>query len=99
VRGALAACRRALDARPASAPALTLLAETELTRGRGREALRLATAATTADPAFADAYVIIGGVHQDAGRDAEARAAYRRYLAIAPRGRHAADLRAVLTNL
>ena len=76
-----------------------MLAEAEYTRGHTGVALRLATEATNAAPNFADAYVIIGGVYQDKGKSAEARAAYEQYLALQPKGKHAADLRAILSGM
>jgi tetratricopeptide (TPR) repeat protein len=98
IKNAVAACQRAIDARPAAAEPLALLAEAEFTRGRGKEALRLANAAVASDPRCADAYVIIGGVQQDLGRKEEAFAAYRRYLSISPHGAHAGELRALLAS-
>jgi len=99
IQHALTSCRQASDARPRSSEALTLLAEAEFTRGHTGVALRLATQATNANQNFADAYVIIGGVYQEKGRNAEARAAYEQYLALQPKGKHAADLRAILGSL
>jgi Flp pilus assembly protein TadD len=96
---AVTACRQAADARPRSSEALTLLAEAEFTRGHTGVALKLATQATNANQNFADAYVIIGGVYQEKGRNAEARAAYEQYLALQPKGKHAADLRAIIGSL
>jgi hypothetical protein len=96
IQGALDACRHAVDAQPRSSEALTLLAEAEYSRGRGREAMRLASEAVAADPHFVEAYAVIGAVHQDQGHMGEAHAAYRRYLAIAPRGPRAAELSAIV---
>jgi tetratricopeptide (TPR) repeat protein len=99
IKNAVASCRQATEARPNSPEALTLLAEAEYTRGHTGVALKLATEATAADQNFADAYVIIGGVYQDKGKGAEARAAYEQYLALQPKGKHASDLRAILGAL
>jgi resuscitation-promoting factor RpfA len=96
---ARAACTAAQQERPDSADVLTRLAEIALNRGQGRAALRLATSALAADPAFADAYVIVGSVQQNENRNNEARAAYNKYLQLAPSGRFASDLRAILTTL
>jgi tetratricopeptide (TPR) repeat protein len=99
IQRAVTACRQATEARPNSSEALTLLAEAEFTRGHTGVALRLATEAARANQNFADAYVIIGGVYQEKGKNAEARAAYEQYLALQPKGKHAADLRAILGSL
>jgi CheY-like chemotaxis protein len=99
LRDALAACSAVAAANPDSADALVMLAHTQLNLGRGRQALELAQQAATLDPRQADAYVIIGGVQQDDGHPKEAKAAYRRYLELAPKGRYAEDLRAIVGGL
>ena len=95
----LATCPQAMDATPQSAALAVMLARTEFERGRARQALDWAKKAVALDAERADAYVYLGGAEQAAGRSAAARAAYKRYLQLAPQGRHAADLRAVLANL
>jgi hypothetical protein len=95
----LSTCPQAIDATPQSAELAVMLARTEFERGRARQALDWAKKAVALDAERADAYVYLGGAEQAAGRAAAAKAAYRRYLQLAPQGRHAADLRAVLTNL
>jgi Flp pilus assembly protein TadD len=95
----LATCPQAIDATPQSAELAVLLARTEFEHGRARQALDWAKKAVVLDAQRADAYVYLGGAEQAAGRSAAARAAYKRYLQLAPQGRHAADLRAVLANL
>jgi hypothetical protein len=95
---ARSACGAAREARPDSPDVLTRLAEIALNRGQGRQALRLANSALASDPAFADAYVIVGSVEQEANRVEQARAAYERYLQLAPSGRFASDLRAILAT-
>jgi CheY-like chemotaxis protein/cytochrome c-type biogenesis protein CcmH/NrfG len=99
MREAFTACTAAATANPRSAEALTLLAHTELNRGHLSRAAELASKALLVDPNVADAYVIIGGVHQDSGQNAEAKAAYRRYLQLAPHGRYADDLRSIVNSL
>ena len=96
---ARAACAAAQQVRPDSPDVLTRLAEIALNRGQERIAMRLASAALVADPGFADAYVIVGSLEQGANRNEQARAAYSRYLKLAPSGRFASDLRAILTTL
>jgi len=95
----LATCPQAIDTTPQSAELAVMLARTEFERGRARQALDWAKKAVALDAERADAYVYLGGAEQAAGRSAAAKAAYRRYLQLAPQGRHAADLRAVLANL
>jgi CheY-like chemotaxis protein len=99
LRDALAACSAVAAANPDSADALVMLAHTQLNLGHGRQAMELAQQAATLDPRQADAYVIIGGVQQDDGHTKEAKAAYRRYLELAPKGRYAEDLRAIVGGL
>ncbi len=76
-----------------------MLAHTELNRGRLARATQLAQKAVKIDPNLADAYVIIGGVHQDSGQNREAKVAYRRYLQLAPTGRYADELRSIVNGL
>ena len=95
----LSTCPQAIDATPQSAELAVILARTEFERGRARQALDWAKKAVALDAERAEAYVYLGGAEQAAGRAAAAKAAYRRYLQLAPQGRHAADLRAVLANL
>jgi hypothetical protein len=98
-RSAIAACRPVADAAPRSADALVLLARADLLAGRPGETLQLASRAVAVDPRYAEAYLLVGTVHQTAGRRQDARAAYESYLRFAPRGRHAADVRAILAKL
>jgi DNA-binding response OmpR family regulator len=99
LKEALTACTAAKDADPASARALSLLSHTEFNRNHPKDALAWAQQAIKLDPKMADAYVIIGGVQQDAGRKGEAKAAYKKYLELAPKGQYASDLRAIVDTL
>ena len=76
-----------------------ILAKTEFDRGRASQATTWARKAVAIDPDASDAYVFIGSAEQNAGHSQLAKAAYQRYLQLAPRGRYAADLRAVLKSL
>ena len=67
--------------------------------GKTAEASAWARKALTADPGFAEALVLLGGAEQELGRRAEARAAYLRYLELAPRGKHASDVQSLLRRL
>ena len=99
MRDATTACTAAVEANPDSPKAVALLAHAEFNRSHRKEALSWAEKAIKLDPKTADAYVIIGGVQQDAGRNADAKAAYRKYLELAPKGQYAADLRAIVDSL
>ena len=46
-----------------------------------------------------DAYVFVGGAEQSAGHRKAAKEAYKHYLQLAPGGRYAADLRAIVGSL
>ncbi|MBC8134190.1 MAG: hypothetical protein H7X95_14505, partial [Deltaproteobacteria bacterium] len=98
-RDALVACAAAVTANPRSAEALTMMAHAELNLGHLGRAGELATKAIAIDPGIADAYVIVGGVHQDSGQNNQAKIAYRRYLQLAPRGRYADELRSIVNSL
>ncbi|HJX64490.1 MAG TPA: DUF4388 domain-containing protein [Polyangia bacterium] len=95
----LAACRPAIEAQPEAADIMVILARAELDRGRSGEAWTWAKKALAVNPDLADAYLLLGGAEQEAAHPAEAKAAYKRYLELAPTGRHARDLRAILDNL
>ena len=99
MRDATTACTAAVEANPDSPKAVALLAHAEFNRSHRKEALSWAEKAIKLDPKTADAYVIIGGVQQDSGRNADAKAAYRKYLELAPKGQYAADLRAIVDSL
>ena len=99
MRDATTACTAAVEANPDSPKAVALLAHAEFNRSHRKEALSWAEKAIKLDPKTADAYVIIGGVQQDAGRNGDAKAAYRKYLELAPKGQYAADLRAIVDSL
>ncbi|HVU51623.1 MAG TPA: DUF4388 domain-containing protein [Polyangia bacterium] len=93
------ACLAAKDANPDSAEACALLGHALFGRKKRREALQWAERAVALDPGHADAYVIIGGVKQAADDAVAAKAAYKKYLELAPNGQYAADLRAIVDSL
>jgi Flp pilus assembly protein TadD len=95
----LAACAHAFASDPAAAEAALAVARVEFERGRSAQALAWSKKAVAADPNTAEAYVFIGGAEQSAGRDKAAKDAYKRYLQLAPGGRYAADLRAIVGSL
>jgi tetratricopeptide (TPR) repeat protein len=95
----LSKCADAVAENPQSADPAVMLAKTEFDRGRVVQALDWAKKAIAADADRADAYVFLGGAEQAAGHNAAAKAAYKRYLQLAPQGRYAGDLRSVLSTL
>ncbi len=95
----LAACADAFAADPSAAAIAVELAKIEFDRGRNAQAFAWGKKAVAADPSVADAYVFIGGAEQNAGHGKAAREAYKRYLQLAPSGRYAADLRAIVGSL
>ncbi|HLK91735.1 MAG TPA: DUF4388 domain-containing protein [Polyangia bacterium] len=99
MKDAEAICMAARDANPLSAEANGYLAHALLNRNRRRESLAAAERAVKLNPKWADAYVVIGGIHQDAGEMADARRAYQRYLELEPHGQFAPELRAIVDRL
>jgi tetratricopeptide (TPR) repeat protein len=95
----LAKCTEAFAADPRAADIAVLLAKLEFDRGRLEQAFDWSKKAIAVDPTLADAYVFIGEAEQSAGHAKAAKDAYARYLHLAPSGRYAADLRAVLRSL
>jgi type IV secretory pathway VirB10-like protein len=91
----LAHCPAAFAAAPAADIAATL-AKIEFDRGRGARALDWGKKAIALDATVAEAYVFIGGGEQMAGHEKAAKEAYRQYLELAPKGRYAADVRAIV---
>jgi hypothetical protein len=98
-REALAACRVAVDAAPRSDAAVLLLAQAHFLAGQEHATLELARRVVAMNPRTPDAYLLIGSVEQTSGHKRDARSAYEAYLRLAPRGRHAAEVRTVLRTL
>ena len=95
----LSACAEAFAADPSAADLAVAVARVEFDRGRSAQALVWGKKAVAADPNAADAYVFIGGAEQNAGHGKAAKEAYRHYLQLAPGGRYAGDLRAIVGRL
>jgi hypothetical protein len=95
----LSLCEAAFTADPSAADIAVLLARTQYDRGRLAQAVAWSKKALAVDPNAADAYVFIGGAEQGAGRNKAAKEAYKNYLRLAPAGRYAADLRAIVSSL
>jgi tetratricopeptide (TPR) repeat protein len=98
-RDILKACPDAFEADSSNAHIALALAKVEFDRGRSAQALAWGKKALAADPNSADAYVYIGGAEQNAGHRKAAKEAYQRYLQLAPSGRYASDLRAIVRSL
>jgi hypothetical protein len=78
---------------------LTTRAEGALGANRIAEALELAHLALVADGRFADAHFVVAECERARGQALPARDAYRKYLDLAPLGKHAAAARTALTAL
>jgi len=85
--------------RSQAAAALVERAVHALTIGRTADAVELARQALTLEPAAAEAFAVTADAHHGAGRAAEAAAAYRRYLELAPVGPQAAHAREQLAGI
>jgi CheY-like chemotaxis protein len=88
-----------LLAEPRHARALVLRASLEIEDKRLDDALADAELATQSAPDFADAHLAVGVIQQERGALAEAAAAYRRYLELAPTGIYAATVRRQLDRV
>jgi len=99
MKDAEAVCIAARDANPDSAEANGVLAHVLFNRNRRPEALAAAERAVKLDGKRADAYLVIAGIHQDAGEMSEAKHAYQRYLELEPKGSKAADVQAIVERM
>jgi CheY-like chemotaxis protein len=79
--------------------ALVLLANCHLDRGSNQKALAAANLAVAANQTNAEAYLVIGAVHQQLHHKVEARSAYQSYLKLAPKGEYAGEIRSILSSL
>ena len=95
----LAVCPAAVSDDPIAADIAVALARIEFDRGRSAQASAWSKKAIAANPETADAYVFLGGAEQSAGHGKAAKQAYQQYLRLAPAGRYAADLRAIVNSL
>jgi len=96
--GAVADYRRALMFRETS-EALAGLGRALYDASQPGPALAALRRSVELDPRNADAYLTLGEVYLLDERTREARAAYERYLELAPDGAHAPDVRAVLERM
>jgi tetratricopeptide (TPR) repeat protein len=88
------ACARAFDLDPTNARLALAIAQAEQAHGTPEESARWAERALSLNPDAAEAYVLIARAAARRGHADEARAAYRRYLELAPRGWHQTEARA-----
>ncbi|HJL40445.1 MAG TPA: response regulator [Myxococcales bacterium LLY-WYZ-16_1] len=91
--------RQALELDPRNADAQSGLAFVHMERAEDDEARSLARSALRLDRRQARAHLVLGLIAFNRNDREEARRAYRSYLALAPNGRHAPDVRAALENL
>ncbi len=96
---ALPLLEQAISIKADGVEALVLLANIHLDRGHASKASDYAHRAATADPTNPDAQLVQGAADQQLGHNGEARAAYQKYLQLAPHGKYASDIRAVLKEL
>lgn len=90
------ACARAFEADPTNARLALAIAHAEHAHGTPARTAEWAQRALTLDPKAAEAYALIARAERAAGHPEEARAAYRHYLELAPRGWHQAEARAAM---
>lgn len=99
-RGALTqayhAVRSAQRLQPRSAEVFALLAQLSLDEGNANKAAGLAKRALSLNKSNADAYLVLGTVEQARSHAAKARVYFKKYLALAPTGDRAVEVRAVL---
>ena len=96
---AIAPLEKAVALKADGDEALVVLANCHLDRGELDKALAAAQLAVAANGRNADGYVVIGAVQQQKSHNAEARAAYEKYLELAPKGQFAGDVRSILASL
>jgi hypothetical protein len=93
------ACDHALEVDASLAVPILAWAKRELDRGNVAVATAWARRTLDTDQSLADAYLIVGVAEQEAKHATAAKAAYRRYLELAPRGRYVRDVRLSMAEL
>jgi hypothetical protein len=94
-----AACAAAFAEDATDADAAVAVARVEFDRGRFAQASAWSKKAIGVDPNSAEAYVFAGGAEQNQGHGKAAKEAYLHYLRLAPSGRYAAEIRAIVRSL
>jgi CheY-like chemotaxis protein len=90
---------QALALNPSGVEAMVLLGQVYCDKGQGKKALTLVDRALALEPGHADAYLVKGIAEQALGNKPAAKAAYSEYLKLAPKGKNAEELRAILRDL
>jgi TolA-binding protein len=98
-RVAIAELRRYLEDHDGSARAHLLLGTAYFVATQNPSAVTHLKRAITLDPKNGQALVTLGNVYQAMGDATKAREAYRSYLSVEPRGKFAADVKAILEQL
>jgi len=94
---AIADYRRAVAVR-ADGPALVGLSRALYDSNKPAEALRTLEQAIQADGRYPPAWLLLGEIHQGEGRNKQAKAAYERFLQLAPRGDQAQAVREIIVK-
>jgi Tfp pilus assembly protein PilF len=85
--------------KPQAVPALLALGDAYLEADKPRSALQPLESAARLDGQSGRAQLLLGTAYQSLGKNAQARAAFRRYLELEPQGEFARDVRLILANL
>ena len=93
------ACGPALEVDASLAAPILAWAKRELDRGNVSVAAIWARRVLDTDDRLADAYLIVGVAEQEARHASTAKAAYRRYLELAPKGQYVRDVRSSIAAL
>src|SRR5262249_34740424 len=96
LRTAASACADAFAAQPSDPKLALTLAQVQHARGQYQDAGEWASRAIALHTTDPDAFVILAHAEKRARHPVAARAAYRQYLAMAPRGWHASEARHAL---
>ena len=96
---AAAEYRKALAARPQSAPILVALGDAYLESDRPRNAVEPLESAARLDPGSARAQLLLGTAYHSLGRKTDASKAYRRFLELEPSSEFAKDVKLILAHL
>jgi CheY-like chemotaxis protein len=94
---AIADYRRAVAVR-ADGPALVGLSRALYDSNKPAEALRTLEQAIQTDGRYPPAWLLLGEIHQGEGRNRQAKAAYERFLQLAPRSDQAEAVREIITK-